>query len=77
MWALPELSEWEYIPQLMFRIGPTRDNLPTDWDVLYPFAQSQMLTPEDTELLAGVCHNFAHAKRAGVNPLSIAPVNQE
>lgn len=77
---LPELMVGEYLPDLMFKVGPLRPAgeamVATDWPVLVAFAANQCLDAEDTEILADMCRGYSTAMRDGQSPLAIPPVDQ-
>jgi hypothetical protein len=78
---LPELDAEEYLVPFLFDLGPTRSNGmsegPTDWDILLPYAASKALDDEDTAILAEMCKGYHREREAGVNPLTIAPVERD
>ncbi|MBM1834172.1 hypothetical protein [Pseudosulfitobacter pseudonitzschiae] len=79
--GLPELDPQEYMVWFLFDLGPTRSNgmteAPTDWDILLPYATAKALDSEDTAILSDMCKGYHAARAAGVNPLAIAPVDQQ
>lgn len=79
--ALPDLAVGEYLPEMMFKVGPLRaigeGMTATDWPVLMAFAANQMLDAEDTEILFEMCRAYCSALRDGESPFAIAPVDQE
>lgn len=79
--TLPDLMVGEYLPDMMFKIGPLRSvgegMVATDWPVLMAFAANQLLDAEDTEILAEMCRGYCAAMRDGESPFAIAPVDQE
>ena len=78
--GLPELDAREYLVPILFDLGPTRSNGmsegPTDWDILLPYATAKGLDDEDTAILADMCKGYHREREAGVNPLTIAPVER-
>lgn len=79
--ALPDLAVGEYLPEMMFKVGPLRaigeGMAATDWPVLMAFAANQMLDAEDTESLFEMCRAYCSALRDGESPFAIAPLDQE
>lgn len=79
--GLPDLEPEEYLPSLLFQLGPMRSNgmgaVSTDWDVILPFAQAKGLDDEDTDLIAEMCRGYYEAWQAGQQPMVVAPVHEE
>lgn len=79
--GLPELDEGEYLPGVMFDLGPSRsDGMgagPTDWDIIGPFGEAVGLDSEDMMILAKMCRGYHEARREGEHPLTIAPVDRD
>lgn len=77
---LPDLDPGEYLPGLMFELGPTRNNgmanIPTDWPVIHPFGEAMGLDGEDMLILAKMCRGYHEELSTGENPLAIAPVER-
>ena len=75
--GLPPLDVEEYLLDLFFDIGPTRNNGvsegPTDWDILAPYAAAKDLDPDDTDILSAMFKAYHNERENGSNPLSMAP----
>ena len=80
--GLPDIDAGRYLIDAMMCMGPTRSNgmgeVPTDWDIILPFAQAteRVSEPWEMETLADMCVGYCRAKEDGANPLAIAPVEQ-
>lgn len=79
--GLPDLDPAEYLPGMMFEVGPVRPigetTAATDWPVLQPFAEVAGLDDEDTMILARMCQGYHEEWRKGENPVIIAPVDRK
>lgn len=78
--GLPELDPGEYMPGLMFEIGPVRwageQYQPTDWNIIAPFGAAMGLESDDMLTLAQMCRGYFEAWREGENPLCIPPCDR-
>ena len=80
--GLPDIDEGRYIIEAMNRLGPTRaagmGEGPTDWDIIWPWAQAtgRLSEPWEMETLADMCAGYHRARIEGEDPLSIPPVDR-
>lgn len=79
--GLPELDPGEYLPGLMFDLGPTRSNgmgsEATDWPVIGPFGDAIGLEADDMVILSKMCRAYVEELHNGENPLCIPPVERK
>lgn len=80
--GFPEITAGQHLIEAMWKMRPTRGNgmaeLPADWPEIAAFGSLTGRITErwEAEALFDMCHGYLHAKTAGENPLSIAPVDQ-
>jgi len=81
--GLPDIDAGQYLIDAMFVMRPTRSNgmceVAADWDIIDAFARAsrRISEPWEAETLFAMCEAYRQGREAGVNPLAIAPVDQD
>jgi len=79
---IPDIGPMKYLMDAMWRLHPTRNtgwgDVAADWRDIEAFAKvtGRIVETWEAELLYDMCAAYTSAKHAGVDPLSMAPVEQ-